>query len=374
MIYLDNSATTYPKPECVYQALDFANRNYAFNAGRGSYKESTDTSLMIEECRKKLSNLVGLKSDSVVFTSSATEALNLIINGVEFQKGDCVYITPFEHNSIVRPLFNLKDSIGIEICVLPFDKITWEPLFDKIDDMFSYKKPVAIFCSQVSNVTGLEINYLKLFERAKAYGALTILDSAQSFGVKNPNLINADFCVFAGHKSLYASFGVAGFIINSKYKLNVIKSGGNGSESLNHYMPNEGYARYESGSQNSVAIYGLLKSIEWLSKQDVESVERTLSNKLISELKNMDNIELYLPSSEKSLGIVSFNVKGYSSDDVASILYNEYGIMIRSGYHCSPFVHEFINSIEYKGTVRVSFGAFNTENDINVLIEALKTL
>lgn len=373
MIYLDNSATTYPKPDVVYEALDFANRNYAFNAGRGNYKKAVEVSEMIEDTRVKIASLVDANPSHVVFTSSATESLNMIINGIDFSDGDNVYISPFEHNAIVRPLFNLKNEKNINILILPFDKETWEPDVAKIEEMFSFKKPKAILCSQVSNVTGLELDYKTIFSMGKNFDAINVLDSAQAFGVKNPVLDNVNFCVFAGHKSLYASFGIAGFIFN-KVTLNIYKSGGNGSDSLNHNMPSAGFERYESGSPNSVAIYGLNKSCEWLKSQSIEDHEIVLTNYLIRELEKRQKVILYLPKSKKSLGIVSFNVKGYNSDDVASILSDEFDIMVRSGFHCSPFVHEFISSLEYKGTVRVSIGAFNNKNDIDCLLKAIDTL
>ena len=217
MIYLDNSATTYPKPTCVYEALDYANRHLAFNAGRGNYQESNEVSKLIDETRFEISGFVNVAPEQVSFLSSATEALNLIILGLSLEDGDCIYITPFEHNAIVRPLFNLKKQIDIEIIILPFDKKTWKPNLKKIDEMFSIKKPKAIFASQLSNVTGLLIDYESIFELGKNYNSITILDSAQSFGIKNPKLADVDYCVFAGHKSLYASFGVAG-IISKKYE------------------------------------------------------------------------------------------------------------------------------------------------------------
>lgn len=374
MIYFDNSATTYPKPEEVYKSLDYANRNLAFNAGRGTYKNAVDVSNIIDEARDKIASFVTKSKNDVVFTSSATESLNLIINGIDFCDGDIVFVSPFEHNAIIRPLYNVKKRINIDIQVLPFNKKTWEPELNKIRDIFQWKHPKAVFISQVSNVTGLEIQYQEIFKLAKEYDAICVLDSAQSFGVKNPKLEYTDFCVFAGHKSLYASFGIAGFVINTNYKLLLSKLGGNGSDSLNHDMPESGFARYESGSPNSVAIYGLLNSCNWLVNNDVESIEKNLSNYLISELEKNDKIILYLPESKKTLGIVSFNVKGYESDEVSAILGDEFNICVRSGFHCSPLVHDFIGSLEYKGTVRVSFGAFNTKEEVNVLIEALKTL
>lgn len=375
MIYLDNSATTFPKPEEVYKALDYANRNLAFNSGRGNYKKSQEVTKIIDETRESIASLVKLTANNVAFLSSATECLNIIINGLQLNDGDVVYISPFEHNAIVRPLFEIQKEKKIEIIQIPFDKTTWHPNLEKFEEMMAIKRPRAIFVSQISNVTGLMLDYFSIFEKAKKYQAVTILDSAQSYGVVNPNLKNVDFCVFAGHKSLYASFGVAGIIAKNFGLLNVTKSGGTGSDSLNHYMPESGYERVEAGSPNIVAIYGLHESLKWLSNANVHENEKELTLYLIRKLKKIKNIVVYSPENvDDLLGIVSINVDGYNPSDVGSILSNEFDIAVRTGYHCSPFVHEFIGSNLYGGTVRISVGAFNTTDDIDKIIDALSTL
>lgn len=375
MIYLDNSATTFPKPEEVYKALDFANRNLAFNAGRGNYKKAQEVTKIIDETREEIASLVNANANNVAFLSSATECLNIIINGLQLDDGDVVYISPFEHNAIVRPLFEIQKDKKIEIILIPFDKKTWLPDLKKLDEMMAIKKPKAVFVSQISNVTGLMLDYENIFELAKKYHGLTVLDSAQAFGVVNPNLKNVDFCVFAGHKSLYASFGIAGIVAKDFSLLNVTKSGGTGSDSLNHYMPDKGYGRVEAGSPNIVAIYGLHESIKWLKNNDVSKHENSLTSCLINRLKDIENIVVYAPENTMDLlGIISINVEGYNPSDIGSILSNEFDIAVRTGYHCSPFVHEFIGSNKFNGTVRISLGAFNTEDDIDKLIKALNTL
>jgi len=374
MIYLDNAATTYPKPEEVYRTVENANRNYAFNAGRGTYKEAHQTLEMIEETRQLLGNLIGVSGSTVSFESSATEALNIIIYGLGLEDGDTVYISPFEHNAVVRPLYNLQKTKNINIEVLPFIKETWEFDAEKANDFFALKKPKAVFVSHISNVTGYILPYEEIFTLSKKYGAVTILDCSQSLGVLNPSNINIDFVVFAGHKSLYATFGVAGFMNLSNMRLNVVKSGGTGSDSLNHEMPEGGNGRYEAGSINSVAIAGLNQSIKWLTKNQVYQHEKDLTDLLISKLQKKDNIHLYIPDNySKIQGIVSINVEGYSPIDVGTILSDDFDICVRTGYHCSPFVHDFIGSRERMGTVRISIGAFNTESEIEQLISALDT-
>lgn len=374
MIYLDNSATTFPKPDVVYEAIDYASRNLAFNAGRGTYKQATQASDLISLAREKVSDLVNCNSNGVTFFSSATEALNIIINGLGIKNNDNVYISPFEHNAIIRPLYNLKKTINFNIYILPFDKDTWELQNDVLKNMFARNNPNYIFISHVSNVTGFILPYQDIFSNGKKYGSINILDSAQSFGILNPKIEFIDFIVFAGHKSLYASFGIAGFININDYKLNIIKSGGNGSESLNHNMPNSTYKRYESGSQNIIAIYSLITSIDWLKQNNIFSHECELVRYCFEKMRKNSKIKIYLPPIDKNLGIISFNIDGYSPEEVGSILSDEYDICVRTGYHCSPLVHDFLDTKDIGGTIRISFGAFNTINEIDILIEALDSL
>lgn len=375
MIYLDNAATTYPKPEAVYEALDQANRELAFNAGRGSYKKAHEVSEMIQDTRNMLGELVGVSGYCVSFESSATEALNIIINGIDFCAGDTVFVSPFEHNAIIRPLYNIQKKTDIKIELIPFEKDSWNLDINRFNDMLALYHPKAVFSSHVSNVTGYILPYEKIFSMAKEYNALTILDCAQSFGVIQPNIKDVDFVVFAGHKSLYASFGVAGFINVHQRVLAVTKSGGTGSDSLNHDMPESGCGRYESGSLNSVAIAGLRASLDWLKDNPVYSEEKELTDYLIDRLKDLSKVRLYLPKqTDKIFGVVSLNVEGYQASDIGMILSEDYDICVRTGYHCSPFVHDFIESRDFLGTVRVSLSAFSIKKDVDALIHALEEM
>ena len=374
MIYLDNAATTYPKPEEVYQALDNANRHLAFNAGRGEYKESTEAFNLIEDTRAKVAGLVNRCKDEVVFTSSATESLNLIINGINVCDGDFVYVSPFEHNAVIRPLRNLQKTIDFKIKVLPFNKENWLPCIEDIEDEFAMYHPKAVFISHLSNVSGYLIPYETIFEKASEWDSVNVLDCSQSFGVINPtDLSNTNYIIFAGHKSLYASFGIAGFLKLKDDKLAIKKAGGTGSDSLNPEMPSEIPYRYEAGSPNIVAIAGLNASIEWLKRTNVKEKEEELMEYLLSKLSELENIIIYKNKTNPST-VLSINVEGYSSEEAASILNEEYGICVRAGYHCAPWAHDFINSKAYNGTVRISFNYFNNIEDVDELIEALNNL
>ena len=376
MIYLDNAATTYPKPEEVLKALDNANRN-AFNTGRGSYSVAAKGSQVIEEVRNKINNLSRMSNSDVIFTSSATQALNDVILGLNYKKGDNIYISPFEHNSIIRALEVVKNKFDLNIHIIPFNKKTWELEIETLKNMFAINKPKAIFISHISNVTGFILPYKDIFSLGKKYDSINLLDSSQAFGVldiENDNDI--DFLIFAGHKSLYASFGIAGFIKKKDITINKFIFGGNGSDTMNPNMPDVGYSAYEAGSPNIVAITGLNASIDWLEKNDVYNEELKVTHYLIEQLSKLNNIKLFLPEdyTKKIFGVVSIGVEKYSSEEVGKILNDEFDIAVRTGFHCAPLVHDFIGSMVYNGTVRISLNYFNTFEDIDNLITALKSL
>ncbi len=368
MIYFDNAATTYPKPQCVYDAINEGMKKYSFNAGRGSYLVANETYKMIDKTREKIAALVECDKNGVIFASSATESINNIVYGLNLNERDNVYVSPFEHNAIIRTLHNCN----VNIMVIPFDKKTWEVDLVKLKNMMVLYKPSAVLISHISNVTGFMLPYQEIFSLSKNFGSINILDSAQAFGIYKVEKENIDFIVFAGHKALYAMFGISGYINLTKINLKIYKVGGTGSDSLNPNMPMNLPGRYEAGSLNAVGIYSIFCSIDFLKNSNFAIIKRELVKYFINKIKNNDNIILYLPEGYISFGIVSFNVKGYSSDEVGIILAEDYDICVRTGYHCSPYVHDFIDSKEFLGTVRVSFSGFNTFEEIDVLINALE--
>ncbi len=375
MIYLDNAATTYPKPEEVLKALDIANRN-AFNTGRGSYKVARESSKIIDETREKILKLNNMKSGEVVFTASATQSLNDIILNLEIDNGDNIYISPFEHNSIVRVLEHLKELKQINVFTIPFFKETWELDKEKLKNMFALNKPKLILVSQVSNVTGFKVPYIDIFKFSEQYNSINVLDSSQAFGIlKIDDYSNINYIVFAGHKSLYSSFGIAGFIKLKNDKLNHVIYGGTGSDTMNPLMPEKGTNVYEAGSPNIVAISGLHASIDWLNSVNIQQEEEKMTTYLIKELKKIKKVKLFIPEDiSKIFGVISFAVEGYESDEVGKILDDEFDICVRTGFHCAPLVHDFIDSLGYNGTIRCSLSYFSTKEDIDSLINALKTL
>ena len=248
---------------------------------------------------------------------------------------------------------------------------------EKMAYEFSKEKPKAVICTHISNVTGYILPIAQIFEEAKKYGAITVLDTAQSLGLVPVDIrtIRADIIAFAGHKTLYGPFGIGGFLNITGVSLEETIVGGTGSDSLNLNMPAGAEARYESSSTNINAIAGLNAALEVLNQPLLLEKEKELSNYLKKELEQLSNIKIYLPKEEQDhVGIFSITVDEYLADDVGTIFDEEFDLAVRTGYHCAPWIHEYLGDIQMKGTVRISLGQFNTREDIDKLIEALKTL
>ncbi|WP_405375503.1 aminotransferase class V-fold PLP-dependent enzyme [Pseudobutyrivibrio sp.] len=378
MIYLDNAATTYPKPEDVYNIMDEYNRFKAVNAGRGSYKAARELSTLISETKNLLRKLVSVDINaSVVLSPSITIALNQVLNGLEMNKNTTVYISPYEHNAVARTIHAIQKKIGINVKELPIDNATLEINLDKMRLEFSNDKPSIVVCTHISNVTGYILPIKNIFEEAKKYDAVTVLDTAQSLGLipVNASYLHADIVAFAGHKSLYGPFGIGGFINVNNIPLNEYITGGTGSDSLNLEMPDGGESKYESASSNIVAIAGLNAAIKSLNQESIFKEEKVLTEYAISRLEKNNNIKMYLPENKDNhIGIISFTYKGLSSDEVGMILDEDFDIAVRTGYHCAPFIHDYLNDKKSLGTVRIGLSQFTTKNDIDKLADALLEL
>lgn len=375
MIYLDNAATTYPKPEAVYMAMDNANRNMGVNAGRGSYKSAQDASKLISETKEQLRKLVYAEvSSAVVFSPSITIALNQVINGIKWAPSSVIYVSPYEHNAVARTVSKVAKEKGLKIKEIPLDENTLEIDLEKLKYEFSKDKPFSVFCTHVSNVTGYILPISDIFGEAKKYDAITVLDSAQSLGLidVDSKKLNADIICFAGHKCLYGPFGIGGFINITNIPLDVFITGGTGSDSLNLDMPNGNESRYESSSSNIVAIAGLHAALKCLEISSLRERERQLTDYLVDRLEKIEKIHVYLPPSrEKHVGIVSFIHDELNSEDLGTILDEDFDVAVRTGYHCAPFIHKYMKDKNRLGTVRVGIGRYNSITDIDALIEAL---
>ena len=381
-IYLDNAATTFPKPEVVYKAVDKFLREECVNAGRGAYKLAQNATNLIDETRKLLLGLINSsENDKVILTPSATIATNQLLRGLEWSEIKNVYVSPFEHNAIMRTLHSLQKVNEFNINIIPFDNISFELDEDELRVMFSKMTPDLIVMSHVSNVTGYILPIKRCHEMAKHYNPINIVDCAQSLGLVEVNIKNefseCDFIIFAGHKSLYGIFGIGGFIaLNNKIRLNEVITGGTGSDSTNLDMPSDSELYYEAGSYNMQAIAGLNAALKWIKKIGVNEIylhKKELTKQLIEGLQNIDGIEIYIPGNlEKHIGVVSFNLNAYLPEDIGKILSDEFNIAVRTGHHCAPMIGKFLGGYAIDGTVRLSVGYFNKNQDIEDIIEAIQ--
>lgn len=374
MVYLDNAATTFPKPESVYAAMDKMNREGAVNAGRGSYKLAQAASKLIAETKRKLRKLVHVDdSAAVVFSPSITIAINQIVNGLSMRERAVVYVSPYEHNAVARSLHQLSKRNKLVIKELPLDS-GMEIDIEKMKYEFSKDKPEVVFCTHVSNVTGYVLPIEEIFKEAKKHCSINVLDSAQSLGLLDvrAELMAVDLICFAGHKTLYGPFGIGGFINVSGIPLDTFITGGTGSDSLNLEMPLGNEARYEASSSNIVAIAGLNAALDNLDQKYSLEQEKKMTSYLITQLSSIRGVKMLLPSNlERHVGIVSMVVEGFSSDDIGMILDEDFDIAVRTGYHCAPFIHKYLKDEKYLGTVRVGLGQFNTKSEIDDLCNAI---
>lgn len=380
MIYLDNAATTFPKPEEVYQTVDFVQRNLAVNIGRGSYHTANEAMHIADETRYLMAKLVGIDNpNKVILTPSATIAANEIIYGLQWDKYKTVYITPFEHNAIARPLNAIHEKYGVEIIQLPFDPVSQKFDVDRAEILFSKRAPDYVFLNQISNVTGAVVPVREISEIAKRYNATVVVDGSQSVGLIDIDLPRdkIDYLIFAGHKNLYASWGIGGFVLGDSCSLSPVLAGGTGSNSLDLSMGNTLPVCFEPASPNIIAIASLNSSLKWLEKTTIEAIDRykkELTGALIKGLKSR-GCRLYLPDpGVEHSSVVSFNIDGYTANELGTVLSQDFDIAVRTGYHCAPYIHDFLGTIDHAGTVRASVGFFNTLADIDSLLSAIDDL
>lgn len=374
MVYLDNAATTFPKPDAVYATMDKINREGAVNAGRGSYKKAQEASKLIADTKSRIRQLVHLDaSAAVVFSPSVTIAMNQIVNGLNIRDYATIYMSPYEHNAVARSVYALSKGKSLNIKELPLNE-SLEIDLEKTKYEFAKNKPDVVFCTHVSNVTGYILPVENIFKEAKSNGAVTVLDSAQSMGLVEirADLMGADLIAFAGHKTLYGPFGIGGFINVSGIELGEFIVGGTGSDSLNLEMPLGKESKYEASSSNIVAIAGLNASLQNIDQEKILKNELKMTKYLLEKLSKVKRIKTYLPGNlKRHVGIVSFTVDGMSSEDVGTILDEDFDIAVRTGYHCAPFIHKYLKDEGALGTVRIGLGQFTTEQDIDSLISAL---
>lgn len=378
MIYLDNAATTFPKPEVVYETMDRFARTAAVNAGRGAYKAARDAGEMINNVRSGIISLLDAREQAqVVLTPSVTIALNQIIYGQNWTEKSVAYLSPYEHNAVVRPLKLLSEKYGFKMIELPLKENLSIDL-EKTAELFKENPPTFVACTAVSNVTGYILPEREIFRMARKYKAFTLLDAAQAVGlIRLPFAYTmADVITFAGHKTLYGPFGIAGFVIKNGVKLNILLAGGTGVNSEDVHMPKGMPGSMECGSKDSVAIAGLEAALKWLPSVKPLEHERLITERFINAVKDMPNVKLFAAPGgmQNQAGVISFAVEGFKANEVAAILDDKYDIAVRAGHHCAALIHKHIGSAPYEGTVRLSPGYFNTVEEIDTLVDALKNL
>lgn len=377
MIYLDNGATTFPKPECVYDTVDTFGRTGAVNAGRGAYKAARAATEMIREVKRQLISLCDAKDQAeVVLTPSVTIALNQIICGQKWEAGMAAYVSPYEHNAVLRPLDLLRRRVGIQVIELPLRPDLSIDL-EETERMFRETPPAFVSVSAISNVTGYVLPAREIFLLAKEYGAFTLLDAAQAMGLLKLRFaqLRADAVAFAGHKTLYAPFGIAGFFIKNGVDLEEFIVGGNGTKSLSLEMPAYMPEKMESASMDTVAIAGLRASLDWLKTVRPWKAEHELMEYLVPQLEAIPGLTLYrAPSMDCQAGVISLNLEGFRANEVAAILDKEWDIAVRAGHHCAALIHRHLKDHVHDGTVRVSLGVFNTREDLDTLAAGLQSI
>ena len=376
MIYFDNAATTINKPQEVIDAVVNAMQNCG-NSGRGVNDASLLASREIYEARCIINDFFnGYGAENTVFTSNATEALNLAINGI-LGPHDHVITTIMEHNSVLRPLNYLKD-IGLQVDYVEADKngnLNYEQF-----NSFVKENTKAIIMNHCSNVTGNIFDIDQVGKIAFENNLAFIVDAAQSAGLVDINMKNSniDVLCFTGHKSLLGPQGTGGLCINPKINIRATKSGGTGIQSFNSHQPDQLPSKLEAGTLNAHGIAGLASAVKYINKVGLSNLrkhELETAKYFYEKLTEIDDITVYgdFASFDNRTAIVSFNLKDLDSGIVSDKLSTNYGICIRSGAHCAPLVHKHFGT-EDRGMVRFSFSAKNTKSEVDIAIDALNEI
>lgn len=375
MIYFDNAATTLHKPHEVIEAVVHA-MTTAGNASRGTHTGSLAASRTVYETRKKIADFFHCsRADHVIFTSNSTEALNIAICGT-LGKGDHIISTDLEHNSVLRPLYHLEEQ-GASLTFLSANK---KGCIDYDDFKRSIKPNTkAIVCTHASNLTGNVLDIERIGRVAKAHNLLFIVDASQSAGCIEINMetMNIDILCFTGHKGLLGPQGTGGLCIHESVEIRPFKHGGSGIHSYEKGQPQAYPARLEAGTLNSHGIAGLCAAINYINTITIPVIakkEQELLWHFYKGICNIPEIHIYGDFDTKErAAILSLNIEGYDSGTVSDLLSQEYDIATRPGAHCAPRMHQALGTTE-TGAVRFSFSSFNTKEEVETAIQALKEL
>ena len=375
MIYFDNAATTMRKPDCVVQAVTEAMCSLG-NSGRGVHSGALSASRIIYDTRAALAQLFSAESpERIAFTANSTQALNTAIKGVLYP-GDHVITTALEHNSVLRPLYEMEDR-GVELTILPADSlgnICYEDIEKEI-------KPntKAIVTTHGSNLTGNLLDISRIGEMASRHSLLYVVDASQTAGVFDIDVQkqHIDILCFTGHKGLLGPQGTGGFYVREGLEITPLLSGGSGVQTYLRSHPPQMPTALEAGTLNGHGIAGLGAAVRYLQKTGLSAIrakEQELMWMLYTQVREIPGITVYGDfSSRNRCAIVSLNIRDYDSGQVSNALSEHYGIATRPGAHCAPLMHKALGTVE-QGAVRFSFSHYNTKEEIEIAVTALREL
>ena len=375
MIYFDNAATTLRKPDCVIQAVVQAMQSFG-NSGRGGHGGALSASRIIYDARAALAQLFGAESpERIAFTANSTQALNTAIKGV-LDPGDHVITTALEHNSVLRPLYELEDG-GVELTILPADSLGNIRYEDFEQEIRPNTK--AIVTTHGSNLTGNLLDIAKIGAIARGHGLIYIVDASQTAGVFHIDVqkMGIDILCFTGHKGLLGPQGTGGMYVREGLEIRPLLSGGSGVQTYLRSHPPQMPTALEAGTLNGHGIAGLGAAVRHLLDIGLDTVrekERALMTAFYQEVIRIPGIKVYGDfTSMDRCAIVSLNVRDYDSGEVSDALSEQYGIATRPGAHCAPLMHRALGTVG-QGAVRFSFSHYNTEEEIKIAVSALREL
>ncbi|HJG38023.1 aminotransferase class V-fold PLP-dependent enzyme [Enorma phocaeensis] len=375
MIYLDNAATTFQKPRCVIEAVASAMEHMG-NAGRGASDAALDASRTIFNAREALADLFGAEHPScMVFTANSTESLNIAIKGL-FSPGDRVVTTMLEHNSVLRPLYELEER-GVELEIVPADE-------RGVLDYAALEAAVTpgtrgVVCTHASNLTGNMVDIARVGKIAHAAGAVFVVDASQTAGAFPIDVqeLGVDVLCFTGHKSMLGPQGTGGMYVRSGLEVRPLLSGGSGIDTYNRHHPSQMPTALEAGTLNGHGIAGLAAAVGYLNETGMETIrsrELELMRRFYDGVRAIPSVKVYGDfDAELRAPIVALNIGDYDSSEVSDELNLTYGIVTRPGAHCAPLMHKALGTVS-QGAVRFSFSHFNTEEEVDSAVQALAEL
>jgi cysteine desulfurase family protein len=378
LIYLDNGATSFPKPEEVYSFMDHFYRHFGVNPGRSGYDMCMEAGEVIETTRKQLMTFFnGKDPNRLCFSYNSTDALNLVINGM-LEKGDHAVSTTIEHNSVLRPLYHQSEYNDVEVDYIPVDA---KGFVDPDDFPKKFKDNTKlVIVNHASNVIGTIQPIKEIGAHCKKHGIPFAVDASQSAGKIPVDMeeLNMDIVAFTGHKSLLGPTGIGGLYVREGIEIKHTRAGGTGVRSAVRTHLFEYPYRLEYGTLNSVGVAGLNAGVKWLEEKGIENIhehEMKLTTMLRDGLKDVEGVTLYcMDDLTDHIGIFLFNAAGFEALNVGTLLDVDYNIACRTGLHCAPLIHEHLGTTDIHGAVRFGIGPFNTEEHINAAIEAVKEI